>query len=127
MGQVQSRQQDETYFKLDAKDKDTVIKEYTGTLSCLVLIVLFSFSFCAQSFTVHSTWRTRVSPWVLMSNDRQEERGKSNLTSYNTQNRNGTSTSNNNSSNDNTNGNNNRNREAVTKKKKDAPMTEWNK
>ncbi|KAF9121741.1 Allantoicase [Mortierella sp. 14UC] len=33
MGQVQSRQQDESYFKLDAKDKDAVIKKYTELAS----------------------------------------------------------------------------------------------
>ncbi|KAF9909783.1 Allantoicase [Linnemannia zychae] len=33
MGQVQSRQQDESYFKLDARDKDAVIKKYTELAS----------------------------------------------------------------------------------------------
>ncbi|KAG0373983.1 Allantoicase [Mortierella sp. AD032] len=33
MGQVQSRQQEESYFKLDAKDKDAVIEKYTELAS----------------------------------------------------------------------------------------------
>ncbi|KAF9935411.1 Allantoicase [Linnemannia zychae] len=33
MGQIQSRQQDESHFKLDAKEKDAVIKKYTELAS----------------------------------------------------------------------------------------------
>jgi hypothetical protein len=41
MGQVQSRQQDESHFKLDAKDKDAVIKKYTGTtIHKLIIFVI---------------------------------------------------------------------------------------
>lgn len=77
MGQVQSRQQDESYFKLDAQDKDAVIKKYTGTLSCLALIVLFSFPFlCSFIHLSLDLEDSGVTLWVLVSNDGQGEGGK---------------------------------------------------
>lgn len=60
MGQVQSRQHDESYFKLESSDKAALEKKYIGESKSYIPQFKFSGYLCCGKATSSSRWRGHI-------------------------------------------------------------------